>query len=151
MIKIEFPQIKPAVKCIGNDEKIFCIVRKKWLQITPEEWVRQNFLLYLIYVKGYPQALLSIEKKLQVGEMIKRYDVVVFGTDFTSKIAIECKEMNVVLNKSTVMQLIHYNSELQAPYLLITNGSTTYGFRKIKNNFEEIMEVPSWAFLMGLT
>ena len=107
--------------------------------------------MYLIYAKGYPQALLSVEKQLQLGEMKKRYDIVVFGTDLIPKIAIECKEMNVVLNKKTATQLIHYNRELQAPYLMLTNGSTTYGFEKVNNIFAEIMEVPTWEALLGLT
>src|ERR1700712_1986682 len=98
MIKVIYPKKKPAIKTENGKEYIFCIIRKKWLLVTPEEWVRQNFLNYLTEILKYPASLIAVEKQLMVGEMKKRFDIIVYK-DALPFIIIECKEMNVPLSE----------------------------------------------------
>lgn len=122
MIKIEFPEKRPAVKMVNGEEKIFCLIRKKWLKITPEEWVRQNFILYLNLILGYPLSLVSVEKKVEVGELQRRFDIVVYNRDYLPFMLIECKEMNVPLSEKVMQQVLAYNNTIHASFIVITNG-----------------------------
>jgi hypothetical protein len=137
MIKITYPDKKPAVRIEGGKEYIFCVIRKRWMTITPEEWVRQNFLLYLIEVLKYPASLIAVEKQVQLGELQKRFDIVVYKNDIPFML-IECKEMNVPINQKTLDQVMRYNINLQAAYFVITNGTGCYGFKKEGGAFNEI-------------
>lgn len=141
MIKIIYPEIKPAVKTINAKEFIFCIIRKKWYLITPEEWVRQNFLLYLVHVLKFPASLIAVEKQLQISEVKKRFDIVVYQNAVPFFI-VECKEMNVPLTESTLNQVLNYNGTIQAPFIVVTNGNYCAAFEKKENNFIEIFELP---------
>ncbi len=141
MIKLIYPENKPSVKTENGKEFIFCIIRKRWLVITPEEWVRQNFILYLIVNLQYQAALIAVEKQLILSEVKKRFDIVVFK-DALPYIIVECKEMNVPLSESTISQVLNYNSNLQAPYIVVTNGHYCAGFVKQENKFVEIIELP---------
>lgn len=122
MIRIIFPAEKPKVKITDGVEKIFCLIRKKWLKITPEEWVRQNFILYLQHVLGYPLALIAVEKVIPVGELQKRFDIVVFNMKHQPYLLIECKEMNVSLSEDVLQQALSYNTFLKAAVVVVTNG-----------------------------
>ena len=93
------------------------------MALTPEEWVRQNFLQYLIQVKKYPASLIAIEKEIKLGELKKRFDIVVYGSDTKPWMIVECKEMNVPLDKTVLDQVLRYNISMQVPYLVITNGN----------------------------
>ena len=141
MIKIVYPDIKPSVKKENEKDLIFCVIRKRWYNITPEEWVRQNFLLYLIYVLNYPASLIAVEKQLQISEVKKRFDIVVYK-NFLPYLIVECKEMNVPLTESTLRQVLNYNATIQAPFMIITNGNYCAAFEKKENDFLEIFEIP---------
>ncbi len=149
MISIKYPEQKPLVKIENGIEVIFCSVRKRWLLITPEEWVRQNFILYLVQVMKYPATMISVEKKIMVGEMEKRYDLVIYSRAMKPFMVIECKEMKVPLSQATLTQVLNYNAHLQAQYLIITNGSYSSGYSIKKNIFREINEFPEYASFMG--
>ena len=141
MIQIVYPQIKPAIKTENGKELIFCIIRKRWFAITPEEWVRQNFLLHLIHVLHYPASLIAVEKQLISAEVKKRFDIVVHKNSVPFMI-IECKEMNVPLSESTLRQVLNYNANIQANFMVVTNGSHCAGFEKKDHAFVEIFELP---------
>jgi hypothetical protein len=142
MIKIEYPPYQPKIKKEADKEFIFDEVRKRWVILTPEEWVRQNFLQYLIVVKQYPASLIAVEKEIQLGDLKKRFDMVVYKNDAPWMI-IECKEMNVVLDKKALDQVLRYNIHLQVPYLVITNGSYCYAFAVADNKLGELDELPA--------
>ena len=144
MIRIAFQPQKPAVKTQDSKEVIFCIIRKRWFIITPEEWVRQNFLLYLIHVLQYPASLIAVEKQLLLSEIKKRFDIVVYKNAVPFLI-VECKEMNVPLSESTMLQVLNYNSKIQAPYMVVTNGSYCTGYMKEGKGFYEIDELPVFS------
>ncbi len=143
MIKLNYPNIKPAINTENGKELIFCIIRKRWFNITPEEWVRQNFVLYLIHSLQYPASLIAVEKQLILSEVKKRFDIVVYK-DAIPFMIVECKEMNVSLSDSTISQVLNYNSCVQAPYIVVTNGSYCAGFLKQENKFVEIEKLPQF-------
>jgi len=101
---------------------IFDFVRKKWLVLTPEEWVRQHVLNYLVAVKRIPQSSMAIEKLLMLNDLKRRYDIVVFSNDRQPYLIIECKAPYVELNHLVVEQALRYNLTIKANLLMITNG-----------------------------
>jgi hypothetical protein len=142
MIKLLYPKEKPELKEMSAETHIFCLVRKKWLKITPEEWVRQNFILYLQKTLGYSLSLIAVEKQLQLGDRKKRFDIAVYKND-KPFILVECKEMEVPLTEKVLTQVLHYNSFLQAPLLVVTNGSYCKAFEKINDRLMEVFELPN--------
>ena len=141
MIKIVYPDIKPSVKKENEKEFIFCVIRKRWYSITPEEWVRQNFLLYLIHKLKFPSSLIAVEKQLQIGEVKKRFDIVIYKNS-NPFLIVECKEMNVPLSENTLRQVLNYNSTIKAPFMVITNGNYCAAFEKKGGGFVEVFEMP---------
>jgi hypothetical protein len=122
MISLNFPDIKLELTSKGNKVYIFDIIRKKTLLLTPEEWVRQHTIHYLIYHLGYPKALIKIEGGLRVNKLLKRTDILVFNSWGNAWMIIECKSYSVKLNNEVFYQLSAYNSTHNARFLVITNG-----------------------------
>lgn len=142
MIKIEYPVTKPSIKIETGKELVFCMIRKKWVILTPEEWVRQNFLLYLTEKQCYPASLIAVEKQVLFGDVKKRFDIVVFDRQAKPFMIVECKEMNVPLTESVLNQVLRYNTNLQASYLFITNGGHCAGFQTKQGQFSAIDTMP---------
>lgn len=139
MVKVEYPEYKPGIKNSDGKELIFDEIRKRWVVLTPEEWVRQNFLQYLVRVMKYPLSLIAIEKEIKLGDLKKRFDIVVYDSNTQPWMIVECKEMNVPLNKAVLDQVLRYNISLNAPFLAITNGSYCMAF-ELKANTMFIMK-----------
>ena len=139
MIKIEYPPYQPKIKEENGRELIFDEFRKRWIVLTPEEWVRQNFLQYLTQTKKYPASLIAVEKEIKLGELKMRFDVVVYDRDSKPWMIVECKEMNVALDKSVLDQVLRYNISLNVPYLVITNGSYCIALQ-LKENLMKAMD-----------
>lgn len=144
MIKIDYPSYQPKIKKEAGKEFIFDEVRKRWVMLTPEEWVRQNFLQYLIIVKKYPAALIAVEKEIALNDLKKRFDIVVYDTNTLPWMIIECKEMNVSLGKQVLDQVMRYNITMQVPYLVITNGSYCMAFHCGQNLLLPVSEIPNY-------
>jgi hypothetical protein len=145
MIKIIYPAYQAKIKQEPGKEMIFDEVRKQWVLLTPEEWVRQNFLQYLIQVKNYPAALIAVEKEIYLGDIKKRFDIVVYDKNTQPWMLVECKEMNVELNNMVLSQALRYNINLQVPYLVITNGVFGYAFTLHNQQLEEIDVLPEFV------
>ena len=143
MLQINYPDYNFRIKKEKNKELIFDEVRLQWITLTPEEWIRQNFLQYLIKVKEYPKSLLSIEKIISLGELKKRCDIVVYKNDLPWMI-VECKEMNIDLKVPVLEQILRYNIGLPVKYLVITNGNKTVAFELLENGLIEINELPTF-------
>jgi hypothetical protein len=141
MIKIHFPSHSFRIKNEKGKDIIFDECRKQWVPLSPEEWVRQNFLQYLIEVKGYPTSMIAVEKEISLGDLKKRFDVLVFKQDKPWMI-IECKEMKVELSEAVIKQILNYNITIKAEYLVITNGSSTYAVYLKNGGFTWIDEIP---------
>lgn len=144
MIKIEYPPYQPKIKKETGKEFIFDEFRKRWIVLTPEEWVRQNFLQYLTKVKKYPASLIAVEKEINLGELNKRFDIVVYDKNAKPWMIIECKEMNVPLDKTVLDQVLRYNITLQTPYLAITNGSYCLAVATNNNIMTAIDSLPEF-------
>jgi hypothetical protein len=144
MIKIEFPKDKISTQQREGINEIFDVVRKKWIVLSPEEWVRQNILQYLLVIKKYPRALMAVEKEIKLGELKKRCDVVIYNRQSEPWMIIECKEMNVMLSHKTILQILRYHITLQSKFLIITNGSFSHGFEKKGREFIEINTFPDF-------
>lgn len=142
-IKIEFPEQAIKNRTAGGAQEAFDPVRKEWVLLTPEEWVRQHFLAFLLS-KRYPLSLIAIEKKIMVGTLTKRCDIVVYSRNMHPFMIIECKRMDVPLSQNVLEQVLRYHIPLQPPYLVITNGSYTMGFRKKNEQFLPIDFFPAY-------
>lgn len=144
MIKIDYPLHDFKIKKEKSLEYIFDQLRKRWMLLTPEEWVRQNFLQYIVQVKKYPVSLMAIEKEISLGELKKRCDIVVYNRDMLPWMIVECKEMNIPLSIKVSEQILRYHISLPATYLVITNGSYCFGFKKTEDKFHEIENLPDY-------
>ena len=142
MIKIVFPQYPFKIKEEDNKEIIFDEVRKQWVRLTPEEWVRQNFLQYLLTEKKYPASLTAVEKEIKLNDLRKRCDIIVYNRQLQPWLLVECKSMEEDLNDKVAMQVIRYNMALPVNFLIITNGSNTFGFEKTEGKLMEINALP---------
>lgn len=111
-------------KIIEKEEKyyIFDFLRKRELVLTPEEWVRQHFIQYLIHQKGYSKNLISLEKGLQLNDLKKRTDILVYNLDGLPIILIECKAPNIKITQDVFDQAARYNMVYKVKYLVVTNG-----------------------------
>ena len=138
MQKLDFPDYKFRFKNSENKVAIFDEIRKKFIILTPEEWVRQNVLKYLIIEKKYPISLINVEKALKINGLTKRYDVLVFNSNGSINILVECKSTNVAISQQTFDQIARYNMALNADYLMVTNGLKHY-FCKIDFENEKYM------------
>ena len=144
MIKIEYPPYQPKIKDQQGKEYIFDEFRKRWIFLTPEEWVRQNFIQYLTLIKKYPASLIAIEKEIKLDELKKRFDIVVYDRNSKPWMIVECKEMNVALDKTVLDQVLRYNISLHVPYLVITNGSYCMALQLKNGEMQAIDTLPGF-------
>ena len=126
MQKLNFPKYNFRFKNNENKTLIFDIIRKKFLILTPEEWVRQHTLHFLITEKKYPVSYINVEKQLLLNDSVKRYDIVIFKNDGDVEIIIECKAPSISINQVTFDQIARYNLALNSNLLMVTNGLTHY-------------------------
>jgi hypothetical protein len=141
MLQINFPEYNFRIKKEKSKHLIFDEVRRLWVTLTPEEWVRQNFLQYLIRVKSYPASLISVEKEIKVGELKKRYDIVVYNKNNPWMI-VECKETKTPINAAVIEQVIRYNMALSINYFIVTNGNESFAYKILENSFIELADLP---------
>ncbi|RIV41896.1 type I restriction enzyme HsdR N-terminal domain-containing protein [Flagellimonas pelagia] len=126
MQPLNFPKYSFRIKNSQNRQYIFDGIRKKFVVLQPEEWVRQHLLHFLIFTKNFPKSLVNVEKQLKVNSLKKRYDVVVFNPDGSIFLLVECKAPEIKIDQSTFDQIARYNYQLKANYLLVTNGLEHY-------------------------
>lgn len=143
MIIINYPEPQFKFKKSDGKEFIFDLLRKKWLILTPEEWVRQNFIQYLLQVKKYPATLIAIEKEIKLGELKKRFDILVYDKDHKPWLMVECKAMEIQLGKEVLQQILRYNISIPVKYLVITNGNNCYAWIKKNDQLVDCLEIPT--------
>ena len=119
---------KLKMKEIGKNIYIFDEIRKKYLLLTPEEWVRQNFIQYLNQEKKFPIGLIGVEKIVSYNFIKNRLDIIVYDHSGNPYLIVECKAPHVNINQETFYQIGKYNSQLKAKYLVVTNGNKHYYF-----------------------
>jgi hypothetical protein len=143
MIKIQYPHYDYKIRQENGKEFIFDELRRTWVRLTPEEWVRQNFLQYLVKVKAYPMSMIALEKEIQLGELKKRFDLLVYDSAHHPWMMVECKSTDVPLNEQVLDQLLRYNISIPVPFLVITNGTYVAGFERKATGMEMIDALPS--------
>ena len=146
MLELSFPKYEFTLK--KNDEKrfIFDEIRKKYIELTPEEWVRQNCIKYLIKEKKFKKHLISIEKKITLNKLIKRFDIIAHDNYGKPNLLVECKAPNIIINQKSFDQIITYNKVIDAKYLMLTNGIIHYYCRinKIDGKIDFLKEIPNY-------
>ncbi|NCI48146.1 type I restriction enzyme HsdR N-terminal domain-containing protein [Sediminibacterium soli] len=143
MVRISYPTQDFRIREKDDKEQIFDAFRKQWVRLTPEEWVRQNILQYLVQTRQYPASLIAIEKEIALGDLRKRFDILVYHRN-TPWMVIECKEMSVPITESVLRQALHYNISLQTKYLVITNGVEVFVFSLKEGKAEMEEEFPGY-------
>lgn len=126
MQKLNFPGYAFRFKSNENKPLIFDVIRKKFVVLTPEEWVRQHVVTFLLSEKKYPASHINVEKQLKLHDTIKRYDIVVYNNDGTIYLIVECKASKIAITQETFDQIARYNFVVNATYLMVTNGLDHY-------------------------
>jgi len=126
MIPLNFPKYSLKIKSRENKSLVFDPVRKKYVPLTPEEWVRQHCLHFLLETKGYPAGRTLVERKLMVEGLEKRLDIAVCHPDGSISVLVECKAPNVRIDQGVFDQIARYNWKAQAEFLMVTNGLDHY-------------------------
>ncbi|GGX31204.1 type I restriction enzyme HsdR N-terminal domain-containing protein [Aquimarina muelleri] len=126
MQKLNFPKYQFRFKNSENKVSIFDRIRKKFIILTPEEWVRQHTVHYLIEEKKYPESLINVEKLIHYNDLNKRYDIIIFNPDGSIFLIVECKSHKIKITQNVFDQIARYNLVLDAEYLMITNGLDHY-------------------------
>lgn len=147
MVSLHFPTYSFKIKSKENKPYIWDEIRKKYLLLTPEEWVRQHSVQYLIQEKKYSPDWMAIEKQFSINNIHKRADIVVFNKKMLPYIIVECKAPNVKITQETFDQIARYNLALDAKYLMLTNGLQHF---YCQMNFEKktyifLEELPSFS------
>jgi hypothetical protein len=150
MDKLNLPAYSFRIKLNENNKRvIFDPVRKKNVLLTPEEWVRQNIMRFLIEDRHFPSSLVSIESLVKINKLSRRFDALVYSRMGNTLLLIECKAPTVAINQETFDQVLAYNYSLNAPYLLVTNGLKHY-FCKIdlqRKQYIFIEDIPDFKEL----
>lgn len=144
MISIDFIEHPFRIKEENKRRYIFDLIRKKYVHLSPEEWVRQNLLVYLTEVKTYPKGLIAVEREIKVNGLRKRYDIVIFDRHQQPWMLVEVKEPGVAIATSALEQLMRYHQVLQCPYWLLSNGHQNYCAAISPNKVNWLRELPAF-------
>jgi hypothetical protein len=149
-ITIDYLRFKTALKIRQTQSgkmEVYDIVRKKYIILLPEEWVRQLVIHYLISEKKAPLSKMRVELGLTVNELAKRCDILIYDAQFKPYFLVECKSANVRIDQTTFEQIARYNLPLQVPFLLVTNGLASYCCRlkEDKTGWDFLEEIPNFS------
>lgn len=146
IVALNLPKTELQIKKKGEQLYVKCLIRKKSIILTPEEWVRQHFIAFFIKELSYPKGLMSVEKKIKYGDLDKRWDLAVFNTNQDCFLLMECKAPNIKITKTVFEQSLVYYKKLQADYLVMSNGLNHVIMKKNKssNQFEKIDIFPDY-------
>lgn len=146
IVPLNLPKTDLQIKKTGEQLFVNCLIRKKSIILTPEEWVRQHFIAFFINKLNYPKGLMSVEKQIKYGDLDKRWDLAVFNTDQNCFLLMECKAPEIKITKSVFEQSLLYYKRLQSDYLIMSNGLDHVVLKKNKtsNQFEQIDFFPDY-------
>ena len=132
-----------------NKKYIFDIIRKKYVLLTPEEWVRQNFMRYLLEEKGYIQSLVQVEMFFKLNRLSKRADIALFDRKGKPKVLVECKSPKVAISQAVFEQVARYNLSFKVDFLIVTNGMQHFCCKMDyeKKSYTFVNEVPSFEMI----
>lgn len=139
-IELNFPEFPLSIRQTFSGEEIFDIIRKQYVALTPEEWVRQHCLHLL--ANTYPKELIAVEGSLKVNRMNKRFDILVYDKELKPFLLVECKRTEVEITQKTIDQVLAYNHTLNAPNVFLTNGLSHFILAKQGNNYSFQSNLP---------
>jgi len=145
MIEVHYPEPNFRTRTEGGRRQIFDTIRKSWLVLTEEEWVRQNFVNYLVTGLGYPAAVIALEKEIRLHELRKRFDILVYDREHRPWMLVECKEPAVPLSEDVLQQVLRYHASVPVQYIVITNGAHTIGWQKAEGGLHLLKNLPAYA------
>lgn len=122
MIQLHFPEPRFRIRNEGGQPQIFDPLRSKWIALKPEEWVRQNFIQWLIHIAEVPSSSIAVEKEIQVGSLKKRFDLLIMDRETRPWMLVELKSDAIEIDEKVLMQVLSYNSHVNARFLAISNG-----------------------------
>ena len=146
MLKLSFPNYEFRLKKIDEKKFIFDEIRKKYFELTPEEWVRQNCIKFLINEKKYKSQLIAVEKKIILNNLTKRFDIIAYDNNGDPNLLVECKAPNIAIKQETFDQILSYNRVINSKYLMITNGIIHYYCKidNIDNKINFLKDIPNY-------
>ena len=149
MFALNLPPYSTNIVTHDGQEMIFDVLRRIFVALTPEEWVRQHFIHFLINNKHYPNTLLANEVSITLNGMTRRCDSVLYGKDLTPRMIIEYKAPTVKINQKVFSQINAYNAVLRVPYIIASNGITHYCCKLNQggNAYEFLDEIPNYETL----
>ena len=133
LVKLNLPLAQLKLSEENQITFVRCLIRNKKIVLTPEEWVRQNLIYYLDSHFNYSKSRMAVEYEIKYNNLNKRADIVYFDLDSNPYLIVECKAPNVKLNEDVLHQIVTYNSKLNTPYMLISNGIEHYIFEVTDN------------------
>ena len=143
---LNLPEINPKIKTEATQEFIFDAIRKKYLVLTPEEWVRQHFIELLTKHLNYPSGLLQLERQHEYFKSKKRSDILVLDQRGKPFLLIECKSSDVKINQGTLNQIATYNKTIDAPFIGVTNGMNHFAWELINGEYVQLKQFPNYSF-----
>ena len=144
---LNLPKTALDISRSGGQLFVRCLVRKKNIVLTPEEWVRQHFISYFLNDLAYPKGLLTIEKKIQYGAMEKRWDLATFMPNRECFLLLECKAPTIPITKAVFEQSLTYFKGLQSRFLVLSNGIEHVIYKKDEEGLKIINEFPDYPSL----
>lgn len=144
MINVLYPDPQFKLKKEGDATFIFDAIRKTWVILTEEEWVRQNFINYLITQLNYPATVIALEKEIKLNGLKKRFDILIYNQQHSPWMLIECKAPHINLTEDTLQQVLRYNISVPVKFIITTNGKATIGWKKQGNELKLITQLPRW-------
>ena len=149
--KLNFPEVEFRFQKNEKESlQIFDIIRKKFVDITPEEWVRQHIIHFLIQHKQVPASMIAIEKQLILNNTKRRTDIVIYNSLLKPLLIIECKAPHIKIDQLTINQALRYNIELNVPAIFLSNG-LQHIFLKLENELPSVLkDIPNYTTLLSL-
>lgn len=148
--QLNLPSYSFRIKGEEGNEMIFDPLRKKYVRLTPEEWVRQHFIQYLVQEGRYPAGLIAVEYMFRFNKLIKRIDILVHDRDGKPVMIVECKAPDVSIDDLVFNQIVEYNMKFRVPYIIVTNGIVNYACKidHLNKRFEYLMVIPLYNELL---
>jgi Type I restriction enzyme R protein N terminus (HSDR_N) len=146
MVSVNYPEPAFRIREEQGRRQVFDEVRRKWVALTPEEWVRQNMIRWMVVTLGYPASLVAVERELMLGSLRKRFDIVVFDRLQKPWMMVECKAPEVALGEGVLMQVLRYNLSIPVPYLVISNGNECHAAHRTEEGLAWLTEMPVYPF-----
>ncbi len=150
MTQLNLPSYEFKTTQKDGKSLIFDVYRRRWVKLNPEEWVRQNFVRYLVEERQYPAALVAVEHSLQINRQAFRADAVVFSISGKPLLIVECKAPEVKITQKVFDQIVRYNFQFQVDFLIVTNGVSHFCCKIDKTNltYEFLKEIPEYNVLI---